>query len=371
LIVIELEGIFKQYPESETPAVSDISFQVEEGETLALLGPSGSGKTTILRLIAGFEKPDKGRVLLRGRDVCEAGRCLPPEKRGIGMVFQDYALFPHLTVEGNIGFGLRGLKRSKREDKVHEILEMVGLPEFCRRYPHELSGGQQQRIALARALAPDPLLILLDEPFSHLDPDMRTQMRGEVSSILQRAGATAILVTHDHEEAFSMASKIALLNNGQLEQHASPEAIYHTPLSPFVADFVGQADFITGRIQGETILSEIGPLQNKTALKDEKEVMLMIRPDDIDLTANPEGMARVVGRQFRGSENLYAILLPSGELVHSSQHSLAVYPLQSRVDIKLKLTHTVAFSKESVERYRQAQSSKKLSAPDALGGERL
>jgi len=366
LSIIELQDVSKQYPGGKVPAVSDISFQVEQGETLALLGPSGSGKTTILRLIAGFERPDRGRVLLKDRDVCEGRRCLPPEKRGIGMVFQDYALFPHLTVEGNVGFGLRGLSRARREEKVHEILEMVGLPEFCRRYPHELSGGQQQRVALARALAPDPLMILLDEPFSNLDPDMRTQMRGEVSGILKRSGSTAILVTHDHEEAFSMANRVALLNAGRLEQHGSPEAIYHTPLSPFVADFVGQADFISGRIQGEKILSELGVLQNKTRLSGEKEIMLMIRPDDIDLVPHAKGIAAVVERQFRGSENLYKILLPSGETVHSSQHSLAVYALESRVDIRLKLTHTVVFDKMAVERYRKTQSSAKLKPASPL-----
>ncbi|MBN4054600.1 ABC transporter ATP-binding protein [Nitrospira defluvii] len=317
---------------------------------MALLGPSGSGKTTILRLIAGLERPDQGRIFLEEEDVCSSGHCLPPEKRAIGMVFQDYALFPHLTVAGNIAFGVRRKSQSEKIRFIDTIVEMVGLSSFRERYPHELSGGQQQRVALARALAPDPVVILLDEPFSNLDPDMRTQMRSDVTEILQKAGRTAVLVTHDHEEAFAMADRIALLNDGRLEQIGTPEAVYHTPVTPFVADFVGHADFISGVVQKDIIETVIGNLQNNSKFPSGTEVVVMIRPDDIDLISKEMGNATIWNRQFRGSENLYTVRLSSGEIIHSSLHSLAVYPNQTKVNIRLKLTHTVVFEKSEIDR---------------------
>lgn len=349
MTVIELDKVSTTYPNSDTPAVSDISFKIKKGEVLALLGPSGSGKTTLLRLIAGFEHPDAGLVLLEGRNVCQSGDCVPPEKRGIGMVFQDYALFPHLSVSDNIAFGLKKLSRTHRFKKVDEIIEMVGLSSFRNRYPHELSGGQQQRVALARALAPDPIVVLLDEPFSSLDPEMRTEMRQEVSAILKNTDSTAVLVTHDHQEAFAMADQIVLLNQGRLEQCGSPEEIYHMPVTPFVADFVGQADFIPGRVQSKIIETVIGDLQNKTHFENGTDVMVMIRPDDIDLLPRETGKTTVIARQFRGSENLYTLQLPTGEIVHSSQHSLTVIPEQTKVNIRLKLTHTVVFEKSALK----------------------
>lgn len=348
MTTIEFVKVSKTYTGSIQPAVSDICFRIEKGEVLAVLGPSGSGKTTILRLMAGFEEPDQGTIYLKEQDVSQAGHSLPPEKRGIGMVFQDYALFPHLTVIENVSFGLKGIARSVRIEKAGNILALVGLSSFRDRYPHELSGGQQQRVALARALAPDPIVILMDEPFSNLDPDMRTQMRNDVSDILQKSGSTAVLVTHDHEEAFTMADKIALLNDGRLEQYGTPEAVYHTPLTPFVADFVGQADFIAGVVQENTVVTVLGDFQNKSRFSSGTEVSVMIRPDDIDFVPDPDGSAVILSRQFRGSENLYRVRLPSGEIVHSSQHSLAVYPNQEKISLRLKLTHTVVFEKGDI-----------------------
>jgi len=262
------------------------------------------------------------------------------------MVFQDYALFPHLRVSDNVAFGLRGMPRALRKKKVADTLEMVGLSAFRTRYPHELSGGQQQRVAIARALAPDPALMLLDEPFSHLDPDMRIQMREDVLTILRETGHAAVLVTHDHEEAFIMANKVALLNNGALEQHDTTEAVYHTPLTPFVADFVGRADFIPGLVQGDLIKTEIGDFRNSTGFASGTEVMMMVRPDDIDLRPNPEGQATILDRQFKGSVNQYRVRLSSGQIVHSSQHSVSVYPEQMKVDLQLQMTHVVAFDKK-------------------------
>ncbi len=342
MTIIELFNVCKTYSGCKTPAVHDVSLALSQGEFLVLLAPSGSGKTTLLRLIAGFESLDRGHILLGGRDV--GG--LPPEKRGVGMVFQDYALFPHLTVEKNIAFGLCRHSAMSRQRKVADIAALCGLGPLMQRYPHALSGGQQQRVALARALAPDPAILLLDEPFSHLDRNMRAQMRGEMMSILRQQGSTAILVTHDHEEAFAVADKIAVLNAGYLEQYDVPDVIYHLPSTPFVAQFVGLADFVPGRIRGEKVETDLGVFPNNTALSDGAEVRIMIRPDDVDLSLAQNGTAKVVSRQFRGSENLYEVMLPSGCVIHSSQHSLTVYPVGARVDLKLNVTHTVIFQRE-------------------------
>ncbi len=339
MTIIELSGLHKTYTGSKIPAIQDISLTLEQKQVLVLLAPSGSGKTTLLRLIAGFERPDRGRILILGRDV--AG--LPPEQRGVGMVFQDYALFPHLTVEKNIAFGLDAYPTLRRQQRISNIVALFGLGALLRRYPHTLSGGQKQRVALARALAPDPIIILLDEPFSHLDPNMRSQMRGEVMAILRQQGSTAIMVTHDHEEAFAVADKIAVLHDGRMEQCDVPDIIYHLPATPFVAQFVGPADFVPGEIHGEKVETEIGPFPNNTRLPDGTGVQIMIRPDDVDIRPIQNGTAKIVSRQFKGSENLYQVRLPSGRVIHSSQHSLTVYPVGTPVDLKLNVTHTVIF----------------------------
>lgn len=351
--IIELIEVSKTYPGGEFPAVSDIRLSVEQGEVMALLGPSGSGKTTVLRLIAGFESPDRGQVFLRGMEVGRPGHNVPPERRGVGMVFQDYGLFPHLTVAGNVAFGLYHAAPPEKKRRVAEILRLVGLKGFENRYPHELSGGQQQRVALARALAPSPIVILLDEPFSNLDPDMRSRMRIEMHQILKEVGATAILVTHDHEEAFAMADKIGVLNAGRIEQFDTPEAIYHTPSTPFVADFVGQADFLPGTVGPDgRVHSEIGQFINAKQYPGGTSVAIMIRPDDIRLVPDPGGIARVTSRQFRGSENLYTLALPSGQEIHASEHSVAVYDPGTWVQIKLTATHTVLFDRTVVEKFQ-------------------
>jgi len=349
--IIELRGVKKSYKNALSVAVCDLSLAVEKGEILALLGPSGSGKTTLLRLIAGFETLDAGMILLDGREVARFNDHLPPEKRGVGMVFQDSSLFPHLTVRQNIAFGLYRYNKSEQTRKVSEMADLVGLTDFLDRYPHELSGGQQQRIALARALAPSPIVLLMDEPFSNLDPDMRSNMREEVHEILERVGMTAILVTHDHEEAFAMASKVAVINAGKLEQMDTPEIIYHLPKTAFVADFVGSADFISGEIKPDGLIhTEIGAFPdaaNGRATQD--PIVVMIRPDDVHLIPDPNGTAKIVSKQFRGSENLYKVLLPSGAMVHSSEHSLVDYPHGMNVRIALTATHTVVFSASSIK----------------------
>jgi len=341
--LIRLERVSKRYGHGTVIAVEEISFLVNRGEIVALLGPSGCGKTTTLRLIAGFEAPDTGSIEIGGRMVAREGIFLAPERRGVGMVFQDYALFPHLTVRENVAFGLRHWNGDLRRKRIGEALELVGLSDLAARYPHELSGGQQQRVALARALAPSPQVVLLDEPFSNLDADMRAQMRQEVQQILRQASTTVIFVTHDQEEAFMIADRVGVLNEGRLEQIDQPDVIYHTPATRFVARFVGSADFIPGLVTSEGVATELGTFTNQQGLTPGLAVEVMIRPDDIDLTPDPPGEATVVTRHFRGSDNLYRVRLSSGRTIHSSQPSTKIVEPGAAVAIKADLTHVVCF----------------------------
>jgi len=271
------------------------------------------------------------------------GSWIPPERRGIGIVFQDYALFPHLTVAENVGFGLQHLGRSGRPPRARQILELVGLETFASRYPHELSGGQQQRVALARALAPAPALILLDEPFSNLDADLRAQMREEVERILRNTGTTGIFVTHDQEEAFTLADRVGVLNEGRLEQLDAPETIYHHPATLFVAEFVGAADFLPGLVTPYGIVTELGVFADTEARRLGKKVKVMLRPDDVTFVPSSVGDGTIVRRDFRGSENLYCVRLPSGQRVHSSQASATLYPNGTRVRAEAHVIHVVTF----------------------------
>jgi len=347
-IVLELRKSTCAY-EAGRPAISEISLCAHKGELLCLLGPSGCGKTTTLRVIAGFEPIIGGEVYLEGQLVSAAGLLVPTEQRRVGMVFQEYALFPHLRVAENIAFGLRHLSADQRTTQVHAMLVMTGLIGFERRYPHELSGGQQQRVALARALAQKPVILLLDEPFSNLDPDMTGKMRQDLHDLLRRTNTTAILVTHDHDEAFAMADRIAVLNNGCLEQFDTPEAIYHMPSTPFVADFVGQADFIPGVVENGKVVTEIGEFPNQVGYQGGAKVVVMIRPDDIHVVPAENCSTRILARQFRGSENLYTIGLPSGHIIHSSEASTNVYPIGTRVALEVIATHTVLFDQDKIQ----------------------
>ncbi len=346
--ILELRHISCAY-ETGRPAVQEISFAAREGEILCLLGPSGCGKTTILRAIAGFEPVRSGQIFLSGQLVSSPDVMTPTENRRVGMVFQEYALFPHLRVQDNIAFGLHHLARNERASRVQEMLRLTGLEGFERRYPHELSGGQQQRVALARALVQNPVVLLLDEPFSNLDPDMAGRMRQELHDLLRRTKTTTILVTHDHDEAFAMADRIAVLNQGRLEQFDTPEMMYHMPATPFVADFVGQADFIPGTVSQGMVHTELGEFPDTIGCKDGTVVVVMIRPDDIHLVPTEGARSRVLSRQFHGSENLYTVSLPSGQIVHSSQGSTSVYQAGTAVELRVLATHTVLF--------RQGQST--------------
>ncbi|MBI4634904.1 MAG: ABC transporter ATP-binding protein [Candidatus Rokubacteria bacterium] len=347
--LLTLSRVTKGYVAEGPPAVENLSFALERGQILALLGPSGCGKTTTLRLIAGFETPDAGQVIMAGRVMAEGGggsAPVPPEERSVGVVFQDYALFPHLSIEDNVAFGLRRLPRRERQRRVHEILDLVGLAEFRGRFAHELSGGQQQRVAVARALAPAPTLLLLDEPFSNLDADLRAQMRDEVEKILRSTGTTAIFVTHDQEEAFTIADLVGVLDQGRLEQIGPPETIYHHPATQFVAEFVGAADFLPGLVTSQGIVTEIGVFGNPEAREPGEKVTVMIRPDDVTFAPRQDGEAVILRRYFRGSEILYCLGLPSGRRVHSSQPSSAAFRTGARVRPEAHLLHVVTFPAE-------------------------
>jgi len=345
MALVHLEHVTKRFGADRPPATDGLSFTVESGRILALLGPSGCGKTTTLRLIAGFETPDQGRIAIAGQTVADADRGIhvEPEARGVGVVFQDYALFPHLTIAQNVGFGLERTSRGERRARVAQVLDLVSLTDFAERYPHELSGGQQQRVAVARALAPAPTLILLDEPFSNLDADLRAQMRDEVEKILRATGTTAIFVTHDQEEAFTIADQVGVLDQGRLEQVGAPEVIYHNPATPFVAEFVGAADFLPGLVSREGIVTEIGVFGNLNGRALGSRVRVMIRPDDVTFVPDAAGEAVIVRRYFRGSENLYCLDLPSGHRVHSSQPSSAAFPNGLRVRPQAHVLHVVTF----------------------------
>ena len=338
--VVSLRGVSKTF--RSVAVVGNVSFELQRGEILALLGPSGCGKTTTLRLIAGFEKPDAGRILVQGKLVAGSDFFIPPEQRSVGLVFQDYALFPHKTVADNVVYGLKGMEKRRKERVLSEMLDLVGLKGYESRYPHQLSGGEQQRVAVARALSPCPSALLLDEPFSSLDADMRSQMRMEVLSILRRAKTTAILVTHDQEEAFSLADRVGVLNKGRLEQLDTPEVIYHRPSTIFVARFVGQADFLTADVSNGRLKTEVGTFTIERSISSPK-VRLMVRPDDIKIVPESNGNAVIIGRDFRGSENLYSIRLGSGQVVRSNRPSTAIYPINQRVRTWADMDHLVTF----------------------------
>ena len=338
-ITVRCTSLTKNF--GRTPAVQGINLEVEEGGFLALLGPSGCGKTTLLRLIAGFEMPDRGTVAVGGRIVSSRGIFVPPEKRRVGIVFQDYALFTHLDVTANIAYGLA--KGGNRRERVQEMLSLVGLTRFEHRMPHELSGGEQQRVALARALAPGPEVLLLDEPFSNLDADLRARIRVEVKDILACAGATVIFVTHDQEEAFFMGDRVGVMNAGQLEQIDTPEAIFHRPATPFVAQFVGIADFLAGEVQDGAIATELGRLPLRQELPDGTKMKVMVRPDFIDIRPAANGEGVIVDRVFQGINYLYRVQLSSGATIQCQQHHNRAYPVNTRVTIKINPGHNLAY----------------------------
>lgn len=338
--LLEVNQLTKRYPNAKSPAVHRITFSLRQGETLALVGPSGCGKTTTLRLIAGLERPESGSIVLNGTLVASDSVFVPPEKRGVGMVFQDHALFPHLTVFENVAFGLRGRTRAETQAVVTDMLQRVGLEAHARRYPHALSGGERQRVALARALAPRPALVLLDEPFSSLDADLRLEMREQVRGILQEMQATAIFVTHDQEEALFMGDRLAVFREGQIEQIGAPEEIFHQSATRFVAEFMGGSDFLAGRAAPEGIETEIGWLSQPVPLSGPVEVAL--RADDVDFVPDSGGNATIAARFFRGAFNVYRLRLDSGQVLHAFKEHTCLLPPGARVRAWVRAGHPLA-----------------------------
>lgn len=313
-LALRCKGLEKRF--AATPVVTDLDLNAAPGELVALLGPSGCGKTTTLRLIAGFEDLDAGEIEVGGRIVATGTRAVPPERRRVGMVFQDYALFPHLSVGRNVAFGLR--RDGERSERVAAALDLVGLAGYGDRMPYELSGGQQQRVALARALAPAPEIVLLDEPFSNLDTVLRSRVRAEVRQILREAGATAVLVTHDQEEALSLSDRIAVMAGGTVVQEASPEELYHRPVSPYVAEFVGDAQFLPGEASGHRVATVLGDLPVAGTV--EGPVSVMLRPEMLRLVPQQEGEgtnATILTREFFGHDQVMRVQLDNGTVLRA------------------------------------------------------
>jgi iron(III) transport system ATP-binding protein len=345
-VILHVEAVSKKFPGSQTPAVNQVTLNLKQGELLGLLGPSGCGKTTLLRIIAGFEQPTQGKVELAGNLVAGDGSWIPPEKRNTGMVFQDYALFPHLNVADNIAFGLKNKKpRPNREQikaRVSEVLNLVGLSGLERRYPHELSGGQQQRVALARALAPQPALILLDEPLSNLDVQVRERLRHEVRTILKSTNTAAIFVTHDQEEAMAIADTIGVMRQGKLEQLGTPEEIYANPGSKFVAEFVTQANFVSAIRQGNLWQTELGEWEiNAPVTLQTADVMF--RQEDIKLEPDDNANVIVQEREFLGREYRYCLETASGKRLHARTHLTTQLPVGTKVKLFISSNATCVF----------------------------
>jgi iron(III) transport system ATP-binding protein len=327
---IRLEGVSKSF--GATHAVREVSLEIVHGELMAVLGPSGCGKTTLLRLIAGFEDPDRGHVTVGEEIVAGPGGNVPPEKRRVGMVFQDYALFPHLTVEANIAFGLSRRPRDERDALTRGTLELVGLQHKAGRYPHELSGGERQRVALARALAPEPEVVLLDEPFSSLDATLRADLRREVELILRDAEATALLVTHDQEEALSLADRLAVMREGRIVQVGAPEEVYGRPASRWAAQFVGEVNVLAGVAREGGVETELGRFDLRAPATG--MVHVAVRPEQLELTARHDGNAEVVSREFRGHDVLYRLRHEGGRTVLVQLPSLELYEVGARVFVR-------------------------------------
>ncbi len=357
--MLKLDQVSQAYGSREV--VKNLSFELIPGQIGCLLGPSGCGKTTVLRCIAGFEPVAAGHIEIGGETVSSPARLTPPERRQIGMVFQDYALFPHLTVAGNIAFGLGALGKEARQTRVDELLALTGLLENANKYPHQLSGGQQQRVALARALAPRPRLLLMDEPFSNLDVELRERLTLEVRDILRREGMTALIVTHDQNEAFALADVVGVMHEGIIQQWDTPYNLYHQPANRFVADFVGQGVFLPGMVlNNEMVEIELGVLHGMIPTDCDATgcgqcvhdcyVDVLLRPDDIVHDDESLLIAEVENKAFRGADFLYTLKLPSGARALSLVPSHHDHAIGEMIGIKLAVDHVVAYRREAASK---------------------
>ncbi|WP_217642001.1 ABC transporter ATP-binding protein [Halostagnicola kamekurae] len=352
--VLELEDIVRSYT-SET-AVEDLSLSVGTGEVLTLLGPSGCGKTTTLRLIGGLERPDAGTIELGDRVIAgDDGTFVPPEERGIGLVFQDFALFPHLSAAENVGFGLSEWNESERRARVEELLELVDLADHADDSPSELSGGQKQRIALARSLAPEPDVLLLDEPLSNLDVSLRVSMREEIRRIIDETGVTAIWVTHDQEEALSVADRVGVMHDGHLQQVGRPEKVFERPASRFVASFLGRAGFLSATAEDDTLVTDVGRLDADAlvgversdwgTLLEEATVDVLVRPDDLRVTPTTENEAdgTITRRQYQGPSFIYRVETEGGDTVQCLHGHTEVFDVGETVRVDLVANHPLVW----------------------------
>lgn len=347
-MLLEIKNLVKEF-EKGKPVVNRVSFDLKEDEIFALLGPSGCGKTTTLRLIAGFERPNEGEIKLKERLLSTPGMQVPPQERGIGFVFQDYALFPHMSALDNVAFGLNHLPKHKRKVFAEEVLCRTGMGDYKDRSPSELSGGQQQRVALARAIAPKPQLILLDEPFSNLDAMLRDSTRKEVRAILKKAGMSAILVTHDQEEALSFADRIAVMNEGRIEQIGTPEEVYYKPKTKFVAQFLGRTNLFEAEAGGGSkIETNIGPIQLDCNASG--RVICSIRPEHLTIEkpngTSPDKTGLIVGREFKGHDITYHVLLRGERYIVHTDNRILFNP-DDKVVLKA-LEPAVVLQKESM-----------------------
>jgi iron(III) transport system ATP-binding protein len=342
VIKLEVHQLTKNYNGNGYPAVNNVSFGLRHGEILALVGPSGCGKTTTLRLIAGLEVPDTGVISLNNRVVTGESQFVPPENREVGMVFQEHALFPHLTVFENVAFGLHKQDKALVQKVVLEYLKMVGLQALAKRYPHELSGGERQRVALVRALAPQPVVLLLDEPFSSLDADLRTQVRVQTRSILKSIQATAIFVTHDQEEALFMGDRLAVFQNGMIEQIGKPEEVFHASRTQFVAEFMGDSDFIQGETTLDGVCSVLGIVPQRSDLPIDTKVEIAVRADDVDFRPHHLGNGVIDERIFRGAFYVYRLKLDSGQSVHTLKPHTELLPIGTRVHVFISAEHPLS-----------------------------
>jgi iron(III) transport system ATP-binding protein len=335
--VVELEEATKRY--GAVTALDGVSLIARRGELLAVVGPSGCGKTTLLQVIAGLADVDAGRVAIDGRVVAGAGAWVPPEARRVGIVFQEHALFPHLTVADNVGFGLS--RGAGRRSRCAEVLHLVRLGHLADRYPHELSGGEQQRVALARALAPRPTVVLLDEPFSSLDANLRVRLRQETAAVLRASGTTAVFVTHDRQEALSVGDRVAVLHDGRLEQVDRPQAVFHAPRTRFVATFIGEADLLAGEVRGGAADTVVGTLA-VTGVEADGPVDVMVRPHEVAVEVGGEGNATVGPGEFRGAHVLHLLMLDAGGELRCEVPHTRVLDEGMRVRVTVDASHPLA-----------------------------
>ncbi len=346
LNIVDLSAAY----DNKSLVVNNISFGLEEGQLGCLLGPSGCGKTTILRAISGFQKVQSGHINLANSRLSDANTNLPPEQRNVGMVFQDHALFPHLNIADNVGFGLSKLSKAEQAQRVAQLLELVGMQDYSDQYPHELSGGQSQRVALARAIAPRPKLLLMDEPFSNLDTELREKLGYEIRALLKKLGITAIMVTHDQHDAFALGDQVGVMSKGKLLQWDSSFNLYHAPNSRFVANFIGDGTFVKGQlVEDNVVITNFGEIRGESVNHQHtgKDIDLLIRPDDVKLDSNSPVRGKISRKAFKGAQTLYTIAIESGDTLISLMPSHDDYEIGDVIGVSIDADHLVCFEQEA------------------------